>query len=64
MTPLLQEEIAETVARLPEAKKREVLEFARRLASPPEDLREGLRSLFGSISAEDGARMLKTIEEK
>lgn len=62
--PLLQDEIAETVARLPARKKREVLEFARRLAAPPPDRRANLRALAGTITTEDGERMLQVIEEE
>ena len=61
--PLLQDEIAETVARLPEHKKREVLEFARRLIKAPADRRVRLSSLAGSISVVDAEAMLKAIEE-
>ena len=60
---LLQDEIVETVSRLPEEQKREVLDFARRIADRPTDRRERIRSLAGSISAEDGEVMLQVIED-
>ncbi len=62
MAAAIQEQIAETVARLPEQKKRAVLEFALRLAEEPRDRRERLRSLAGTISSEDGETMLQTID--
>jgi hypothetical protein len=61
--PVIQDEIAKTVALLPEHKKREVLEFARKLIGPPTDRRDRLCSLAGSISAEDADAMLQAIEE-
>ena len=61
--PQLQDEIADAVAQLPEHKKREVLEFARKLIGPPADRRERLRALAGSIDSEDGETMLQAIKE-
>jgi hypothetical protein len=61
--PQLQNEIADAVARLPEHKKRQVLDFARKLIGPPADHRERLRSLAGSIASEDGEVMLQAINE-